>query len=102
MGVEVVKPTLEEILIALAKAGEPILLLSGKGWHCEVGFHVKAIGLTVDVRSDYAHATPTEAAQLCMERVASMQCKHGESAPPDSIEVPTVGGNLPTLNGGAK
>lgn len=63
---------LEQMLLDLAAFGKPRLSLQDGGWHGWISMHVKAIGTSVDVRSEFDHKTPREALICCAKRVQEM------------------------------
>lgn len=68
-----INPTdFEQALIDLAAYGQPRVSLQDNGWHCWVSMHVKALGTSVDVRSQFDHPTPREALNCCALRIQEM------------------------------
>jgi hypothetical protein len=63
--------SLEELLIELLKYGQPrVGVYNSNGqWHCSVEMNTNTVGADFKCKSEFNHATPTEAARLCLERV---------------------------------
>lgn len=60
----------EGILMDLAKWGRPSLMQHRDGlWSCGVEVNVTPVGAKFDVRSDFNHASPREAAVVCRDRL---------------------------------
>lgn len=71
-------PTLEQLLEALTHAGRPRVHQFDDGtWGCTVKMHVAAAGTTFEIRSDYTHASPLEAAKQCVDRVRATLAQFG-------------------------
>lgn len=60
---------LEEMLLALAKYGEPRLVHDGRGWYCCVEMYVTASGVNFKVASEFGRPTPMSAAIQCASRL---------------------------------
>ena len=61
---------LEDIIMDLAKWGRPSLMQHRDGdWSCGVEVNVTPVGAKFDVRSDFKHGTPSEAAAVCRDRL---------------------------------
>lgn len=60
---------LEDALAELVKYGDPSIRLMSRGWYCGIEMHHSALGASFDVRSEYDHKTPMDAARQCIERV---------------------------------
>lgn len=63
---------LEQLLLRLNQFGKPRLSRMSNGWYCNVEMFVQAKGAEVRIDSDTDHSTPTEAAQVCLDRVSSV------------------------------
>ena len=61
--------TLESILDELCRFGSPRLFCMGGGWYAACEMYVTAVGAKFEVKSEFAHTSPTEAALLCLSRV---------------------------------
>lgn len=83
--------TLDEILANLQRFGKPRLgIYGGDGlWSCKVEMFVSGLGLSFDVRSEYDHATPLEAAEVCekrmMQALNDIRAKAAESQVPPQL-----------------
>lgn len=60
--------TLEDHLCALSFYGRPRVSMTEAGWVCAVEMYVGQVGATFDVRSEFKHATPMDAARQCYSR----------------------------------
>ncbi len=60
---------LEDILLALAKYGEPRLSLQSNGWYCVINMRVTSVGVEFKVASEFGNPTPNAAAAECCQRV---------------------------------
>jgi len=58
--------SLEELLLALAKFGNPRLTHAAKGWYCKI---YTELGVDSKLASDFGLDTPTLAARQCFERL---------------------------------
>jgi hypothetical protein len=65
------QPSLEELLIELLQYGQPRVGVYGSDgkWSCSVEMNTNTVGADFKCRSEHDHATPTEAAKVCLERV---------------------------------
>lgn len=63
--------SLEELLLAIARYGEPSLLRTKSGWWCYVNMHVTSKGASFEIKSEPNHGSPTAAAQQCLERIGA-------------------------------
>jgi len=64
--------SLEEILVALCRAGNPrCSKMKSHGWMASCEMHVSAAGTTFEVRSEFTHKTPIDAARECAQRVVA-------------------------------
>lgn len=64
--------TLEDVLLDLAKWGQPRVGQYGSthnGWHCSVEVNVTPVGVKFEAKSDFKHATPLEAALMCRKNL---------------------------------
>lgn len=60
---------LEEKLQWLRRFGQPRLTFHTDGWCGTIDMHVAAVGAEFTVRSEFKHATPTEAIDTCIQRM---------------------------------
>lgn len=60
---------LEEMLLMLAKYGEPRLSLQGNGWYCAIEMRVSSVGVQFKVASEFGCKSPGTAAAECCARV---------------------------------
>jgi hypothetical protein len=64
--------TLEELLQAFRRYGQPRLSFLTDSWHCSVEMHVAAKGSIFKVASDFSgHDSPMSAARECWSRMAA-------------------------------
>lgn len=63
---------LEQLLLRLNQFGSPSVSRMRGGWYCVVEMFVQAKGAKVDIKSEFNHSTPTEAAQICLDRVSAV------------------------------
>lgn len=64
--------SLKDVLLDLAKWGKPRVGQYGSthsGWHCWVEVNVTPVGVKFEAKSDFNHATPLEAAQVCRKNL---------------------------------
>lgn len=66
-------PSLEECLRELQMFGKPKLGVynDAMGWHCSINMFVVGEGIAFEVKSEFNHKTPLEAAKVCIERTYS-------------------------------
>ena len=77
---------LEETLVYLSRYGKPrIGSYSSPGWHCCVEMFVTGKGIAFEVKSDFGHMTPMDAARCCQQRLEEALVQ--------------IQGNLPALKG---
>ena len=60
--------SLEDLLLEMARYGEPVLMLLSAGWTCSIDMNTTALGSSFKVRSEYRHQSPAAAAKECFER----------------------------------
>jgi hypothetical protein len=60
---------LEAVLTGLARCGKPRLFRMSDGWYCGVEMNTTALGASFEVKSEFNHGTPLEAAAECRRRV---------------------------------
>jgi len=60
---------LERTLLELYRFGKPVVFSAANGWRVSVDLNVNATGAKFEVTSDHGFATPTLAANQCLERV---------------------------------
>jgi hypothetical protein len=65
------KMTLEELLEELYQYGKPRVGVYGSDgkWYCAVEMNTNTVGADFKCASEFDHATATEAARVCLERV---------------------------------
>jgi hypothetical protein len=65
------QPSLEELLEELYQYGKPRVGVYGSDgkWYCAVEMNTNTAGADFKCASEFDHATPTEAARVCLERV---------------------------------
>jgi hypothetical protein len=63
---------LEQVLLHLNQFGQPRLSRMDAGWYCACEMFVSAAGADVKIKSEFNHTTPTQAAQVCLERVSAV------------------------------
>lgn len=63
---------LEQLLQRLNQFGKPRVSRMSNGWWARVDMFVQAKGAEVSIDSEINHATPTEAAQVCLDRVSAV------------------------------
>jgi hypothetical protein len=68
---------LEEMLVALCAFGEPSVRRMGGGWCSSIDMHVSGEGATFKVRSEFDHASASEAVMVCLNRVRETLSKYG-------------------------
>lgn len=69
---------LEGILLTIAKHGKLSLWqLPNGSFSCRCEMRVNSVGVTFEIKSDFNHKTPTEAARLCLFRIAETLAKYG-------------------------
>lgn len=69
---------LEGLLIMIAKHGKASLWqLPNGSWSCRSEMRVNCVGVTFEIKSDFDHKTPTEAARLCLFRITETLAKYG-------------------------
>jgi hypothetical protein len=61
--------SLGELIRALQDYGKPRVGLLSGGWHASVDMYVTSKGASFDIKSDFTHDTPEEAATVCLHRV---------------------------------
>ena len=61
--------SLEELLIHLCKWGKPRLARMSKGWYCVLEVFVTPAGVSFDVKTEFDHKTPHDAACQCYDRL---------------------------------
>jgi hypothetical protein len=61
--------TLEEHLEHMKYYGKPRVSLISNGWYCTVEMNTNTTGTSFDVKSEFDHLTPVEAAKQCHERI---------------------------------
>lgn len=64
--------TLEDVLLDLAKWGQPRLGQYGSnhsGWHCSIEVNVTPVGVKFEAKSDFKKPTPLAAAIECRENL---------------------------------
>jgi hypothetical protein len=61
--------SLGELLRNLQGYGKPRVGLFNNGWHVSVDMYVTSKGASFEIKSDFTHDTPEEAAQVCLHRV---------------------------------
>ncbi|MDR3444725.1 hypothetical protein [Dyella sp.] len=61
--------TLEQMLQAMERYGEPRVSRTGNGWVSSCDMHVNATGAKFEIRSEFGHATPGAAAAECLTRM---------------------------------
>lgn len=64
--------TLEDVLLELAKWGQPRLGQYGSnhnGWHCSIEVNVTPVGVKFEAKSDFRLPTPLAAAIECRENL---------------------------------
>lgn len=64
--------TLEKTLIDLSRYGNPRVSRLDSGWHASIDMHVNATGAKFEVRSEFGHKTPIDAANECADRVKAI------------------------------
>ncbi len=62
---------LVQLLDALCYYGKPRLSPLVSGWYCVVEMHVASKGASFEIKSDFDHATPGDAARMCASRIAA-------------------------------
>lgn len=73
--------SLEEILQYLSRFGKPKLgTYARPGWHCSVDLFVPN-GVAFEVKSEFGHPTPTEAAMLCKDRLDAVLAELSAAQP---------------------
>lgn len=61
---------LQSVLLELARYGKPrVGMYIDRGWHCSMDVCITPIGAKFEVRSDFTHKTPIEAAIACRDRL---------------------------------
>ncbi len=61
---------LNECLQELSRHGYPRLMqMNDNGWYCAVDMKVTAAGATFQVKSEYDHESPDQAANQCVQRM---------------------------------
>jgi len=69
---------LEGLLLTIAKHGKVRLNQFADGtWVCTCEMRVNSAGVTFEIKSDFNHKTPTEAAMLCLFRITETLAKYG-------------------------
>lgn len=63
---------LECLLLRLNQFGRPGVSRMRDGWWCRCEMFVQAKGAEVRIDSDMNHPSPTEAAQVCLDRVSTV------------------------------
>lgn len=64
------KEDLQSIMLDLARYGQPrVGMYSDRGWHCSIDVCITPIGAKFEARSEFTHATPSEAAIVCRQRL---------------------------------
>ena len=72
---------LEDVLTELQRYGQPRLgIYSERGWHAYIEVTVTAVGARFDIRSEYSHDTPLEAALECRKRLRAALATLGGKA----------------------
>lgn len=61
--------SLEAVLMELQKFGKPRLGVFSRGWVCTLELAVSSIGFEAEVRSEFTHAVPIDAALQCRDRL---------------------------------
>jgi hypothetical protein len=61
--------SLEEMLFEMDAYGKPYVHRASGGWRVSVDMHVNATGAKFEIGSDFDHATPSEAATVCLQRM---------------------------------
>ena len=69
---------LEDTLLVLAGMGRPSLRRLSKGWYCGIELPAASVGVELEIRSEYDHPTPLDAARECLIRVN--KAKHALAA----------------------
>lgn len=81
---------LATILVELSKYGKVRLgQYSTSGWHCGIEVFVTGKGLAVEVKSEFGHKHPMDAAMECSARLVSMMNDMKAQSIPN---LPTIGG----------
>jgi hypothetical protein len=62
---------LEQLLEAICHYGRPRLSLLVGGWVCVVEMHVASEGASFEIKSEFNHATPGDAARMCASRIVA-------------------------------
>lgn len=69
---------LEGILLKIAEHGKLSLWqLPNGSFSCRCEMRVNSVGVTFEIKSDFNHKTPTEAAMLCLFRITETLAKYG-------------------------
>ena len=69
---------LEGLLLMIAKHGKASLWqLPNGSWSCRSEMRVTSVGVTFQIKSDFDHKTPTEAARTCLFRITETLAKYG-------------------------
>ena len=61
--------SLEELLIELAKYGNPRVSKTDSGWYSRIEVFVTGTGTEFTVMSEYKHSTPNSAVATCYSRL---------------------------------
>lgn len=64
--------SLEHTLSKLEAYGRPAMFRMPNGWHVKVDMNAAPKGADFQMRSDFDHATPAEAADCCLARIHEM------------------------------
>ncbi len=68
-----------QVLLDLARFGEPMLWLMRSGWFCKIEVTLSIEGAKFEVKSESDHKTPMEALIKCEDRLKSAISKIGVS-----------------------
>ena len=60
---------LQDLIVYLVRYGKPRVSYISNGWVCSVEMNTNTIGTQFDVKSEFGHRTPIEAAKQCHERI---------------------------------
>ena len=62
---------LEDLLIVVSRFGKPRLSNMGDGWLCVCDMYLSQDGCSFEVKSEFDHPSPLEAATICAKRILS-------------------------------